>query len=43
MLGTLIDRVTARRRLDALLGDSLLHFKGLVEFKAGPEDILADF
>ena len=40
--GALVDRFTRRRRLDAALGDSLLHFKGLVEFE--PENgVLADF
>lgn len=43
MLGALIDRMTARRRLDALLGDSLMHFKGLVEFRTTSTDMLADF
>jgi hypothetical protein len=44
VLGALIDRMTARRRLDRALGDSLLHFKGLVEFKDTPADeLLADF
>jgi hypothetical protein len=43
-LGALYDRMTARRRLDAALGSSLLHFKGLVEFKTGAtDDLLADF
>jgi hypothetical protein len=32
VLGELVDRLTRRRRLDLALGDSLLHFKGLVEF-----------
>ena len=44
MLGALVDRMTARRKLDRALGDSLLHFKGLVEFKTqGADDILGDF
>jgi uncharacterized membrane protein len=34
----LIDRVTARRRLDAQLADSLLHFKGLVEYEGDPSE-----
>jgi hypothetical protein len=43
-LGALIDRVTARRRLDRALEDSLLHFKGLVEFTgSAPDELLADF
>ncbi len=44
VIGSLIDRMTARRRLDRALEDSLVHFKGLVEFKDVPADeILADF
>jgi hypothetical protein len=44
ILGALIDRMTARRRLDRALEDSLLHFKGLVEFKdTAPDELLADF
>lgn len=43
MLGALIDRLTARRKLDQALGDSLLHFKGLVEFRDATEDRLIDF
>jgi uncharacterized membrane protein len=42
-LGALIDRMTARRRLDRALGDSLVHFKGLVEFQSAPDQLLADF
>jgi hypothetical protein len=43
-IGALIDRMTARRRLDRSLADSLVHFKGLVEFKDTPRDeLLADF
>ncbi len=43
-LGALIDRVTARRRLDALLEHSLTHFKGLIEFREQtPGDVLVDF
>lgn len=34
----LLDRVTARRRLDAQLADSLLHFKGLVEYEGDPSE-----
>jgi len=34
----LFDRVTARRRLDAQLADSLLHFKGLVEYEGDPSE-----
>lgn len=44
MLGALLDRMTARRRLVGALDDSLLHFKGLVEFKdVEKDDLLADF
>jgi len=44
VLGALIDRMTARRRLESALEDSLVHFKGLVEFDAAPRDeLLADF
>ena len=40
--GALLDRFTKRRRLDAALADSLLHFKGLVEFERD-DGVLADF
>jgi len=40
--GALVDRFTRRRRLEAALGDSLLHFKGLVEFERD-DGVLADF
>ena len=44
MLGALLDRLTARRRLDRALEDSLVHFKGLVEFTGtAPDELLADF
>jgi hypothetical protein len=44
VLGALIDRMTARRRLDRALEDSLVHFKGLVEFTGtAPDELLADF
>lgn len=42
-LGILIDRFTARRKLATALGDSLLHFKGLVEYDREPDAVLADF
>jgi hypothetical protein len=43
-LGAFVDRVTSRRKLDRALGDSLIHFKGLVEFKCdSPDAVLADF
>lgn len=38
VLPALLDRVTSRRRLDALLADSLLHFKGLVEYEGDPSE-----
>lgn len=41
IVATLVDRLTRRRRLEVALGDSLLHFKGLVEFER--EGVLADF
>jgi hypothetical protein len=40
--GALVDRFTRRRRLDAALADSLLHFKGLVEFER-EDGVLEDF
>ncbi len=44
VLGALFDRITARRRLDSALGESLLHFKSLVEFRDVEKDeLLADF
>lgn len=42
IVAALVDRLTVRRRLDAALGDSLVHFKGLVEFERA-DGILADF
>ena len=42
VMGALVDRFTRRRRLEVALGDSLLHFKGLVEFER-EDGILADF
>lgn len=42
VVGALFDRFTRRRRLDIALGDSLLHFKGLVEFER-EDGVLADF
>lgn len=41
-LAALMDRLTHRRRLEAALGDSLVHFKGLVEFER-PDGTLDDF
>ena len=44
MLGALVDRMTTRRRLVAALEESLVHFKGLVEFKDVEKDaLIADF
>jgi hypothetical protein len=42
VMGALVDRFTRRRQLDLALGDSLLHFKGLVEFER-EDGVLADF
>jgi hypothetical protein len=33
LVPALLDRLGTRRRLDAQLADSLLHFKGLVEYE----------
>ena len=41
-VAALVDKFTRRRKLDAALGDSLLHFKGLVEFER-EDGVLADF
>ena len=41
IVATLFDRLTRRRKLEVALGDSLLHFKGLVEYDR--EGVLADF
>ena len=35
--------MTARRRLDSALGESLVHLKGLVEYQNGPEEALTDW
>ena len=43
LLGALLDRVTNRRKLDGALGDSLVHFKGLVEFERHSDALLEDF
>ncbi|MBV8151959.1 MAG: hypothetical protein JOY59_10415 [Candidatus Eremiobacteraeota bacterium] len=37
-VSALVDRLTARRRLDSALCDSLVHFKGLVEHGAAVDD-----
>jgi hypothetical protein len=42
VVGALFDRFTRRRKLEVALGDSLLHFKGLVEFER-EDGLLADF
>jgi uncharacterized membrane protein len=41
-VGAIVDRFTARRRLADALGESLIHFKGLVEYSPAT-DVLADF
>ena len=38
VLPALLDRFTTRRRLDAQLADSLVHFKGLVEYEGDPSE-----
>lgn len=38
VVAALVDRLTARRRLDGQLADSLLHFKGLVEYEGDPSE-----
>ena len=43
MLGAVVDRFTVRRRLEGALGDSLVHFKGLVEYEQTSESMLDDF
>ncbi|MFN2459657.1 MAG: SRPBCC family protein [Candidatus Velthaea sp.] len=43
VLGALLDRVTMRRKLDVALGDSLIHFKGLVEYERRRDAVLDDF
>ncbi len=42
VVAALVDRFTRRRKLDMALGDSLLHFKGLVEFER-EDGVLTDF
>ncbi len=42
-LGNLFDRWTSRRRLAAALERALEHFRGLVEYKALDDPLLADF
>ena len=42
-LAALVDRLTARRKLSGALQDSLLHFKGLVEYRQESDVLLADF
>jgi hypothetical protein len=42
VFAALIDQFTRRRRLEAALADSLLHFKGLVEFER-EDGLLTDF
>ncbi|HXP92437.1 MAG TPA: hypothetical protein VN905_03140 [Candidatus Binatia bacterium] len=43
VVGAIVDRLTVRRRLETALDDSLIHFKGLVEYDKGPEAVLEDF
>lgn len=43
VLGALVDRLTVRRKLESALDDSLIHFKGLVEYEKGPDAVLEDF
>jgi hypothetical protein len=43
VVGALIDRLTMRRKLEGALTDSLVHFKGLVEFERAPDALLEDF
>jgi len=44
MLGAFLDRMTARRRLESALDESLVLFKGLVEYRDVETDaLLADF
>jgi len=43
-VAALVDRVTSRRKLAGALQDSLVHFKGLVEYRQStPDALLADF
>lgn len=42
LLGAFLDRMTRRRKLDAELGNSLVHFKGLVEYDTGSGALLDD-
>jgi uncharacterized membrane protein len=42
VLGALVDRLTVRRKLETALEESLIHFKGLVEYERGPDALLAD-
>lgn len=42
VLGALIDRLGRRRKLEGALADSLVHFKGLVEFDRDGASLLAD-
>lgn len=38
-----LDRLTSRRKLEGALAESLVHFKGLVEYQTAPDALLADF
>ena len=38
VVAAIVDRLTARRKLDSQLADSLMHFKGLVEYADDPNE-----
>jgi uncharacterized membrane protein len=38
VVGAIVDRLTVRRKLEAQLADSLLHFKGMVEYQDDPAE-----
>ncbi|MDQ2680281.1 MAG: hypothetical protein M3Y21_04555 [Candidatus Eremiobacteraeota bacterium] len=42
-IGALYDQLTSGRKLSAALNNSLVHFKGLVEYDSHPDSVLADF
>jgi hypothetical protein len=41
-LGAFVDRLTRGRKLALALDHSLIHFKGLVEYRREPDNVLAD-
>ena len=43
VVGTLVDRLFRRRKLEVALNDSLIHFKGLCEYDRAPDALLEDF